>query len=159
MHSTLETEFLLEMRVQLELPHDCGNSPNGYRTIHIVKSGTVAGPRIRGRIVPYSGGDWALTRPDGSAHLDVRLCIETHDSALIYLTSIGRMVIGNLDDVAYAMDFNKPDDPAGAHRYYFRTSYTFETGDPRYAWLNHIVTAVKGRTGDGGVIYEMFALK
>ena len=157
--SELETDFLLEMRVKLCDPMDCGQTPNGLRSVHIVEGGSVNGPHIKGRVVPQSGGDWALVRPDGTAHLDVRVCLETDDGAMIYATSTGRMVIHDPDDIAYAMDFSKPDDPNGAHRYYFRTSYVFETSDPRYDWLNRIVTAVKGRTGDGGVIYRMFALK
>ena len=43
--------------------------------------------------------------------------------------------------------------------YYFRTNPLFETGDERYAWLNTIVAVGKGRTGDGGVIHEIFAVK
>ncbi len=153
----LGTDFLCEMRIQLGEPIDCGDTGYGRRTAHMVTSGTVTGPRVRGRILPGSGGDWAHTRPDGSASLDVRICLRTDDGATIQATALGRMAPG-AGDSGYALDFDKADDPAGAARYYFRTSYLFHTGDPRYAWLNNIVTAVRGRTGDGGVIYEVFAL-
>jgi hypothetical protein len=43
----------------------------------------------------------------------------------------------------------KPDDPAGTYRYYVRAAPEFETGDPRYAWLNGIVAVTHSRTGDG----------
>lgn len=59
----------------------------------------------------------------------------------------------------YALDFAKADDPAGSGRYYFRTAPLFETGDQRYAWLNGLVAVGKGRTGESGVIHEIFAVR
>ena len=52
-----------------------------------------------------------------------------------------------------------PDDPAGAHRDYFRAAPEFETADPRYGFLNNIVAVTKSRTGDGGVIHRVFMVK
>lgn len=154
----LETEFLFQMRVKLAPPIESGPTPNGHRMICIGTSGTVEGPRIKGEVLPMAGGDWAMLRADGSGALDVRLSLRTNDGAIIYMTYFGRMVA--LDgDVQYALDFSKPDDPQGAGRYYFRTNPLFETGDEGYAWLNHVVAVGKGRTGDGGVIYDVFAVK
>lgn len=149
---TLETEFLFELRVKLAAPVTSGVTPNGMRMICIGTQGTVEGPRMEGRVVPNAGGDWAVVRGDGSGALDVRLSLEMDDGAIIYMTYFGRMLA--LDgDYEYALDFAKPDDVAGAERYYFRTNPLFETGDERYLWLNHVVAVGKGRTGDGGVIY------
>jgi Protein of unknown function (DUF3237) len=90
--------------------------------------------------------------------LDVRLTLRTDDGALILMTYLGRMVASQ-QEFGYATDFFKPDDVPGASRYYFRTAPLFETGDARYGWLNHIVSIGRGRTGDGGVIYDVFAVK
>ena len=156
--SELHSEFLFQMRIKLAPPMDVGPSPEGHRIIFMGQSGTVEGPRIKGEVLPMSGGDWARIRADGSGTLDVRLSLKTDDGALIYMTYFGRMI--PLDgDMEYALDFAKPDDPQGAERYYFRTNPLFETGDERYAWLNHVVAIGKGRTGDGGVIYDVFAVK
>ena len=121
-------------------------------------SGTFEGPKLKGEVLPMSGGDWALVRPDGSGALDVRITLQTNDGALILMTYQGRMV-ASPENFDYALDFAKPDDPDGANRYYFRSNPLFETGDSRYAWLNHIVAVGKGRTGDGGVIYDVFEVK
>jgi hypothetical protein len=43
-------------------------------------------------------------------------------------------------------------DPA---RYYFRTAVLFETGAPKYAWLNDIVCVGAGHVIDGGVAYQV----
>ena len=151
-------EFLFEARVQLHLPPmDVGPTPDGNRAIFLVKGGTFKGPRLHGRVVPDSGADWVRIRPDGSGVLDVRFCLETHDHALLYLHWHGRFWSAP-EDADYALDLEKPDDPAGAWRYYFRTAPQFETSDLRYAWLNNIIAVTKSRTGDGGPIHRVFAV-
>jgi Protein of unknown function (DUF3237) len=155
----VETEFLFEARVKLHLPPlDAGPGPEGHRLIFLVKGGTFEGPRLKGTVVPDSGADWVRVRPDGSSHLDVRFCLATHDGAILYLHWHGRLLPAP-EHRDYAFDLQKPDDPAGASRYYFRAAPQFETGDPRYAWLNNIVAVTKSRTGDGGVIHRVFAIK
>ncbi|MBL0923373.1 MAG: DUF3237 domain-containing protein [Sphingomonadaceae bacterium] len=154
---TLETEFLYTMRVKIDPVYDLGLTPNGRRLVAMVGGGTFEGPRMKGIMLPLSGADWALDRPDGSSILDVRVNLRTDDGADVLMTSLGYMVAHG-EDYAYALDFAKPDDPEGASRYYFRTSPRYETSDARYAWLNHTVAAAKGRTGNGGVIYDVFAV-
>jgi hypothetical protein len=157
--SDVKTEFLFEARVPLNPPIDVGQTPEGRNMVFIVAGGRFEGPRLSGEIVPNSGGDWSRVRPDGSGALDVRMCLKTDDGAVIYVHWEGRMVAAP-EHLDYALDFAKPDDPAGAEtRYYFRTAPFFETGDPRYAWLNHVVAVSKSRTGDGGVIHRVYAVK
>lgn len=151
-------EFLFEARVKLHLsPTDVGPTPNGNRVIFFIKGGTFEGPHLRGRVVPDAGGDWIRIRPDGTGELDVRFCLETHDNALIYVHWQGRTWSAP-EDAEYAFDVEKLDDPAGAWRYYFRAAPFFETSDPRYAWLNNIVSVTKSRTGDGGPIHRVYAV-
>ncbi|MDJ0919570.1 MAG: DUF3237 domain-containing protein [Henriciella sp.] len=151
-------EFLFEARVNLHIPAmDVGPTPDGNRIIFFVKDGTFEGPHLSGRVVPNSGADWISIRPDGTGVLDVRFCLETHDNALIYAYWQGRTWSGP-EDAEYAFDVQKADDPTGAWRYYFRAAPFFETSDPRYAWLNNIVSVTKSRTGDGGPIHRVFAV-
>ena len=158
-NSPPELEFLFEARVQLHLPPiDVGLTPEGTRLIFLVKGGTFEGPHLRGRVVPDAGADWVRIRPDGTGVLDVRFCLETHDDALLYVHWQGRFWSAP-EDAEYATDLEKPDDPAGAWRYYFRTAPQFETGDPRYAWLNNVIAVTKSRTGDGGPIHRVFVVK
>lgn len=154
-----DLEFLFEARVELHLPPmNVGSLADGQRAIFLIKGGTFEGPLLRGRVVPDAGADWVRIRPDGTGLLDVRFCLETHDKALLYLCWQGRFWSGP-DDAEYALDLEKADDPGGAWRYYFRAAPQFETGDPRYAWLNNIVAVTKSRTGDGGPIHRIFAVR
>ncbi|MEL6310972.1 MAG: DUF3237 domain-containing protein [Pseudomonadota bacterium] len=155
---TIKTTFLCEARIPLEVPIDSGTSPEGQRMVFVVKQGTVTGPRLNGSVLGGSGADWARIRPDRSGALDVRFNIETDDGAILYCAWLGIMQFA-APDAEYALDFAKPDDPAGASRYYFRSSPRFETGDARYAWLNIKVCVCKSRTGNGGVIHQIFVVE
>lgn len=158
-NSPPDLELLFEARVKLHLPAlDPGPMPDGQRVIYLIKGGTFEGPHLSGRVVPDAGADWIRIRPDGSGLLDVRFCLETHDDALIYVHWQGRVWCAP-EDLEYAFDVEKPDDPEGAWRYYFRAAPLFETGDSRYAWLNNIIAVTKSRTGDGGPIHRVFALR
>jgi uncharacterized protein DUF3237 len=156
--SPLETEFLFEIRIPLAAPVDVGAGPDGRRIVLMAQSGRFSGPRLRGEVVPLSGGDWARRRRDGVSVIDARLCLRTEDGAMILMTYQGRLQ-ASPENQDYARDFAKSDDPAGARRYYFRTNPLFETGDERYAWLNAIVAVGSGRTGDGGVVYDVFEVR
>lgn len=153
-----ELVFLTEARVQLQLPPTTtGAGPSGQRLIFNVTGGTFDGPHLRGRVTEDAGADWVNIRADGVGDLDVRFTWETHDNALIYVYWHGRFWSGP-EDAEYAADVTKEDDPEGAWRYYFRAAPQFETGDPRYAWLNSIVAVTKSRTGDGGPIHRFYAV-
>lgn len=154
----VETDFLFEARVALAEPLVVGPTPEGERIIVDVLGGHFEGPHLSGEVLPRSGADWSRLRSDGSGILDVRMTLKTDQDALIYVHWHGIMKF-EPHERSYALDFAKPDDPKGADRYYFRTSPRFETAAPRWAWLNHIVSISKSRTGDGGVIHRIFAVR
>lgn len=154
----IETDFLFEARVRLAKAQHIGQTPEGFRMTVPILGGRFEGPRLRGEVVPWSGADWSRIRPDGSGALDVRMTLRTSDDALIHCFWHGIMAFAP-EEERYALDFAKPDDPEGAGRYYFRASPRFEVGDQRYSWLNTMVCVTRSRTGDGGVIHRVFAVK
>lgn len=154
----IDTEFLFEAHIPLAAPMHVGQTPEGYRMIVNVAGGTFAGPRLRGDVIPMSGADWSRIRADGAGALDVRMCLRTDDDALLYVHWHGLMV-ADPEHLDYALDFAKADDIAGSSRYYFRTCPQFETAAPQYAWLNKIIAVSTSRTGGGGVIHRVFAIK
>ncbi len=156
--SEIETEFLFEAQVKLDEPVHVGQTPEGYRMIVNVLGGHFEGPSLRGEVMPQSGADWSRIRADGSGALDVRFTLRTDSGDILYVHWHGIMAF-DAHEQDYALDFAKPDDPAGADRYYFRTSPRFETASEDYAWLNNIIAVSKSRTGDGGVIHRIFAIK
>jgi hypothetical protein len=77
-----------EMTAELAPSVPIGPGPFGDRRIRKVTGGTVTGERIRGTI-DTGGGDWILTGTDGYGRLDVRLTVNTHDGAHLYVQYFG----------------------------------------------------------------------
>jgi hypothetical protein len=129
-----------------------GNGPYGTRTIFNVTGGEFDGERLKGTIVG-AGADWMLIGPDGYGRLDVRATFRTADGAFIYLQYFGVIELTQaILDLAgggeRATEFGDQ---------YFFTSPRFETGDPRYAWLNETMFLSQGRLVPGPrVEYHVF---
>ena len=83
-------EFAMEVRLQFPRVQTIANSPwGGTRSAVYVESGTFEGPRLRGKAVPGSGGDYAYFRPDDVAVFDARYMLEEEDGTLILLNNRG----------------------------------------------------------------------
>lgn len=146
----LTTEPLFNMHVTLKPPHDVGASHVGHRLIFDVASGYFEGERLKGTLKP-SGGDWLLRHPDGSFTLDVRVCLETDDGALIYMSYKGRWVMtpemaAKVLNPATCTEVDKDD-------YYQRNLIMFETAAKDYLWLNNIVAVSQGERTPAGISY------
>jgi hypothetical protein len=147
----IHTRHLFTITIEVPGIADVGPTPNGHRRIATVSGGTFKGERLNGAIQPSPGGDWLLLRPDGVLVLDVRLTLETDDGQLIYMTYRG-LRHGPADVIA-RLNRGEAVDPAS---YYFRTTPVFETGSPKYDWLNRIVSVATGRREATGPVYEVY---
>ncbi len=129
---------LCDLRVELAPPVEAGDAPGGrFRVIPIV-GGTVEGERLAGRILGI-GADLQTIRADDCAELDARYLIETADGARIEVHNLG-FRHGPPEVVAALMrgETVSPD------RYYMRARPRFNTGDPRYLWLNRMLAVATG---------------
>jgi hypothetical protein len=126
-----------------------GAVPQGTRVIAPITGGQFEGPRLRGKVLP-GGGDWTLLRADGVLELDLRITLETDDGALIHMTSFGYR--HGPPEVIAALGRGERVDPAS---YYFRTTPRFETGSPKYAFLNQILAVSTGDRRAEGPIYTI----
>ncbi|HJZ75271.1 MAG TPA: DUF3237 domain-containing protein [Vicinamibacterales bacterium] len=126
-----------------------GPVPHGSRATAPITSGHFEGPRLRGRVLP-GGGDWTLLRSDGVLELDLRITLETDDGALIHMTSFG--LRHGPPDVIAALARGESVDAA---TYYFRTTPRFETGHPKYEFLNRLVAVSSGDRRPEGPIYTI----
>ena len=122
-----ELEFLGLVEARLAPAHALLDAPFGSRLIVDVTAARVEGPRLKASLVGTGAADWVTVSPDGRVGaLDVRATLRTDDGALIYSEYRGRVRFG----------------ADGLHRVY--TSPRYETGDPRYAWLNGLQCIGKG---------------
>ncbi len=145
----MESRLLMTLEVAVAAPQKIGAVPHGTRTTAPIASGTFEGPRLRGKVLP-GGGDWTLLRADGVLELDLRITLETDDGALIHYTSFG--LRHGPPEVIAALGRGETVDPG---RYYFRTTPRFETGAPKYAFLNRVLAVAHGDRRAAGPIYTI----
>lgn len=120
MVSVLELVPLCRVDLEIARAVHIGKGPCGDRWIAQVTSMTLTGDRLSGHSVGTVNADW-VTVIGGIATIDVRVTIETHDGALVYVQYRGRT------DATRGV---------GAEPAY--TTPVFETGDERYRWLNAV---------------------
>lgn len=147
---TPELKHLCDLSVELSAPIELGQARSGRRRIIPIVGGTVSGERLKGRILDL-GADWQTVFADGSAELDTRYSIETHDGAVIDIRNFGYR--HGPAEVVAALARGEPVDPS---LYYMRTHPRFETGDPRYAWLNTLVCLGTGAREAASVKVSVF---
>ena len=141
---------LFRAEITLAAAQELGETPQGRRRIIGITGGRFSGERLSGRVLP-GGADWQLIRPDGVADLDARYTLETSDGALIYVRNRGYR--HGSPEVIRKLASGEAVDPS---LYYMRTTPRFETGDPRYAWLNRIICVASGARRRTAVDLEVF---
>ncbi len=98
-------------------------------------SGTIEGPLLRGKVIPMSGGDFPLVRPNGVIDFDARYLLEAEDGTVIYLQSRGFRWAKNAE-VAEKMNRNEP---VAHDEYYMRVSPKFDVPEGPHAWMGKYV--------------------
>jgi hypothetical protein len=148
----MESRLMMTMQVEVAGRQQLGATPRGSRLIVPIAGGVFEGPRLRGKVLP-GGGDWTLLRADGVLELDLRTTLQTDDGALITMSSFG-LRHGPPDAIA-ALGRGERVDPS---TYYFRTTPRFETGHPKYAFLNRLRAAATGDRRPEGPVYTIYEL-
>jgi hypothetical protein len=152
----LKCEFLFDLEINVNPPQVVGPVLKGTRLIFPFKDGFAKSNKINGKILE-GGGDWGLVLDSTTFKVDVRATIETDDNALIYMTYSG---YNQANAKNFAMISAGRGGELSPSDYYFRTSVSFETSSPRYAWLNHTVAVGVGRfPAVGKVAYRIYAIK
>ncbi len=134
----LHSEFLMALDFERDPVNNAGSSGSGI-VIVSVADGTFEGPGLKGTIVPQSG-DRLVGRPDSSSLLNMRMVLQTDDGQKISMTWRG---------IAYPQ-------PGGG--LYARILPMFETGAPKYAWLNKIVAVGVYQPAAGKIHYRVYKI-
>lgn len=132
-------EFAFTVRIQLSRPRFIRPSTMGAERAAIyAEHGEFEGPNIRGIVLPMSGGDFPLVRPDGVIDFDARYLLETDDGALIYVQNRGYRWAS--PEVAERMRKNEPVPPS---EYYMRVSPKFDVPAGPHDWLaKHVFVGI-----------------
>lgn len=116
---------LCTMTLTLKKPIDAGNAPTGQRVIAEIASASLSG-RLSGSLAGGGSADWLTMIPGGLGLPDVRIAIRTNDGAMVLMRYSGRIRL------------------IPGQAFIAMIAPVFETGDPRYSWLNGIQGVGKG---------------
>ncbi|HEY4773704.1 MAG TPA: DUF3237 family protein, partial [Xanthobacteraceae bacterium] len=145
---TPRLEFVFRIRMELGTRQKFGPLPQGgLRGFVAAAGGTIDGPRLKGRVVPHSGGDWALYRPDHAVAFDARYMLEADDGTMIYMKNRGYRHAP--PEIAARMEALDPVDPAD---YYMRVAPTFETPAGKHDWqMRTVIVGSAQRSADHSI--------
>jgi len=145
-------EFVMEVRLTFPRVQMIRNLPQGgSRGAVYVEGGTFEGPRLKGKAVPNSGGDYAYFRPDDVAVFDARYMLEEADGTLILLNNRGFLWGRKPDTMARLRDWAFAGGaPVPHEEYYLRGNPTFECPVGKHDWLTkHVFVGVGERNAEG----------
>ena len=137
---------LMTYRADFTAPDVVGPGPFGVRQVFTTTGGEAKGERLSGTL-RAAGGDWLLAGADGFGRLDARATIETDDGALVYVSCVGVVELSER-----AMQALTQGQSTEFGEIKFITQHRFETGDPRYAWINSAVCVAEGRLLPGPAV-------
>lgn len=157
--SSTRTEPRMEFVFEIELKfarHDTITAmPSGAgRGFVYVDSGVIRGPYLNGKVMPLSGGDWGLFRPDDVIATDARYMLEANDGTKILMLNRGYLWGRKPDTIKRMQDWMFRDGPeVPFEEFYLRASPTFETEKGPHDWLmRHIFIGIGQRSRDGNLI-------
>jgi hypothetical protein len=151
----LKLEHVFDVRIDFHERHVfgpiSGGAKQGYTS---VKSGEVDGPRLKGKVVDYSGADWALVRPDGVVELNAHYLLQAVDGTLIYIRNLG-YVYGAAPQPPLS-----DGSPAPPRSSYFRCTPYFRAPEGPHGWLNRTVIVGGGerKTNPDHSIFRYYAV-
>jgi hypothetical protein len=151
---TLQHKHLmtLSLDVASDRAANIGVVARGRRTIVPIMGGRFSGTQLSGTVMP-GGADWVILRSDGVMEIDVRITLETHSGALIYLTYTG-FFSGAHDamkklakgEVLHDSDFN------------LTVTARAECSDEGLAWLNTATIVGVGTQSGFNPTYDFFVV-
>jgi hypothetical protein len=128
-------EFAFAIRVEFSPRIKIGQLPNGFtRGFTGVTGGAIAGPKLQGRVLPHSGGDWPAYWPNGAVEFTAQYMLEADDGTLILIKNRGFRYA--TPEVTARMERL---DPVDTSEYYMRLSPFFEAPKGPHDWLNRTV--------------------
>ncbi len=118
-----------------------------------VRGGEITGPRLQGKVLPGTGGDWPSVRPDGVFEFSARYILQADDGTVIYMTNRGyrhgpKEVIDEL--LAY-----RAVDPS---RYYMRLAPAFEAPAGPHEWMGRTVFVGAGNRREDHSIFTYWSV-
>ncbi|MBO9669131.1 MAG: DUF3237 family protein [Sphingobium sp.] len=151
-----ELEYVFTISIKLSKPFWVRPAARGdMRAAIYAAEGAIEGPRLNGKVVPMSGGDFPLTRPNGVIDFDARYLLEADDGAIIYLENRGYRWARN----EVAGEKIRRNEPVSADDYYMRVTPRFDAPEGPHAWLSqHVFVGVAEKIPQANRIHYFMVL-
>ena len=125
--------FFADLRVEVGLPQQVGQTAHGLRRLIPITGGTATGDGWSARVLP-GGADFQIVVSDTCADLDARYLLQLDNGEHVFVQNRA-LRRGSVEDIAKLVR-GEPVDPAAI---YFRCVPTFEVSHPSLAWLTESV--------------------
>ncbi|MEO8722734.1 MAG: DUF3237 family protein [Sphingobium sp.] len=135
-----QLEYAFTISITLTKPYWIRPTARGEERAAIhAADGVVEGPLLSGRVVPMSGGDFPLSRPNGVIDFDARYLLEADDGAIIYLENRGFRWARD----AVVAEKMRRNEPVSFDEYYMRVTPRFDAPEGPHAWMSrHVFVGV-----------------
>lgn len=130
----IELEYVFSISVEFDERRRF-ETPAGKRIYVPAAGGFIWGPRLQGRVLPRSGGDYA-----DAYGLNAHYMLETDDGSLIYINNMGQLYPIDGKTIDYAGDPRW----GGDGEFYFRLTPKFDAPVGPHDWLTRTVIVGTG---------------
>jgi hypothetical protein len=125
----------------------------GRRGFVAVQGGSITGPRLNGRVVSHSGGDWPRLWHSGLVEFEAHYMLEADDGTPIYIHNRG---------LAYAAPAVQArleaGEPVSAEETYCRVTPRFEVPAGPHDWLVRTLLVGKGERRGAQSVFDYYAV-
>lgn len=115
--------------------------------------GEVSGPRLTGKVVPYSGGDWPRIWDSGLIEFEAHYMLEAANGTPIYIHNRG--VAYSAPDVVARIEAGENVDPQDT---YCRVTPRFEAPAGPHDWLNRTVFVGVAERRGASTFFDYYAV-
>ena len=134
-------------RLRFEIPS------GGVRGFVSLAGGEITGPRLTGRAVPNSGGDWPLIWRNGVIEFNAHYLLEASDGTPIYVRNRGYAHAP--PEVQERINRGETVDPSAN---YFRLAPVFETPPGPHDWMTRTVFVGSGEKHANHSVFDYYAV-
>jgi hypothetical protein len=137
----LEFVFQIHLFLKERIPFK-PTTPLGGRVYVAAAAGEVTGPRLQGKIIPYSGAEWPRGRQDHVYEVNAHYMLEASDGTPIYIHNRGFNY--SRDDDGTPTPYRPQDGFAANPNRYLRLTPVFDVPVGPHDWLTRTVIVGTG---------------
>ncbi|MFO1427378.1 MAG: DUF3237 family protein [Steroidobacteraceae bacterium] len=113
----------------------------------------ITGPRLQGRVLPQSGGDWPMFWPGGLVDFEAHYQLEAADGTPIYIHNRG--IAWSSAEVLARLEAGQGVAP---HETYCRITPRFEVPDGPHEWLGRTLFVGTGERRGAHSVFDYYAV-